>query len=195
MVFSWVEEDMDRNTMNVEKENLQCALHVVIVPFPAQSHVNALMNLAQLLAIRGFFITFVNTQWIHKHMVGVSSRNTDSLIYLVAKGDPDHELEQRGWKIRFLSIPDGLPPEHDCTSSMGEYFLALQKLSPALEHLLRSSGCATADDDGKYPFPPITCIVADSFMSCTKQVARNMKVPRVVFWPLCAAASICQCNA
>jgi hypothetical protein len=113
--------------MNVEKEKLQCALHAVIVPFPAQSHVNALMNLAQLLAMRGFFITFVNTQWIHKRMV--SARNTTSLV---SRGDPDHELKQQGWKIRFLSVPDGLPPEHNRTSSMGEYFLALQKLSPAL---------------------------------------------------------------
>eukprot|EP00253_Pinus_taeda_P019685 PITA_19685 len=181
--------------MDVEKENLQCALHAVIVPFPAQSHVNVFINLAQLLAMRGFFVTFLTTEWIHKRMVAVSGTNTNSLISVVATGDPHHELEKRGCKIRFLCIPDGLLPDHEPTSSMGEYILALQKLSPALEHLLRSStGCATADD-AKYLFPPITCIVTDAFMSCTVEVASKMKIPRVIFWPISAAAAVCQCNS
>jgi len=177
------EEEREKIIMDIENE---CALHAVIVPFPLQSHMNALMNLAQLLAMRGFFITFVNTEWIHKRLVEASAINTNSLISLVSRS----ELEQRGWKIRFLSIPDGLPQDHGRTSNLGEYLLALQKLSPVLEQLLRSS--SATGDDGKYSFPPITCIVTDAFMSCTEQVATNMKVPRVIFWPLCAAASICQ---
>jgi hypothetical protein len=55
--------NIDMNIMNQKGEH---ALHAVIVPFPAQGHVNPLTNLAQLLAIRGVFVTFVNTDWIHK---------------------------------------------------------------------------------------------------------------------------------
>jgi hypothetical protein len=130
----------------------ECALHAVIVPFPAQSHVNALMNLAQLLAERGFFITFVNTEWIHKRMLEASATNTNSLISLVSRGDTDHELDQRRSQIRFLCIPDGLPPDHGRFSNVAEYMVALQKMSPALEQLLRSSR-ATADD-GNIHFHP-----------------------------------------
>nr|ABK26867.1 unknown [Picea sitchensis] len=154
--------------MNIEDENLQCALHAVIVPFPLQSHVNALMNLAQLLVMRGFFITFVNIEWIHKRIVGDSARKANSLISLLSRGDRDH----RGGRIRFLSIADGLPPDHCSASNFGDSFIALQKLSPALEHLLRSS----SGNDEQYPFPAITCIVTDCVMSCTEQVATNMKV-------------------
>jgi hypothetical protein len=58
-----------------------------------------------------------------------------------------------------------------------------------LEDLLRTA-------DKKSPsFPPITFIVRDAFMSCTEKVASNMGVPRVIFWPLCAAASVSQCYA
>lgn len=176
--------------MNIENENLQCSLHVVIVPFPAPSHVNAVMNLAQLLAMRRCFITFVNTEWIQNRMVGVCAKNANSLISIVSRGDqPDHW----GKKIRFLSVPDGLPPDHGRTSKFDEYLPAIQKLGPPLEHLLRSGSNPTADVD-KYSFPPITCIVTDSFMSCTEEVAANMKVPRVIFWPFCAAASIAECH-
>jgi len=49
------EEEREKIIMDIENE---CALHAVIVPFPLQSHMNALMNLAQLLAMRGFSITF-----------------------------------------------------------------------------------------------------------------------------------------
>jgi hypothetical protein len=171
---------IDMNMMNQEGKH---ALHAVIVPFPAQGHVNALMNLAQLLAIRGVFVTFVNTDWIHERMVEASKKGKS----LVSKDD--HELEQQGCRIRFLSIPDGLPPNHGRTSNLGELMVSLQKLGPTLEDVLSSA-------QGKSPsFPPITFIVTDCAMSCTEQVATNMKVPRVIFWPVCAAASICQCYA
>lgn len=49
-------------------------LHAVIVPVPGQGHVNALMELAQQLAIRGVFVTFVNTEWIHERMVETSKK-------------------------------------------------------------------------------------------------------------------------
>jgi hypothetical protein len=45
------------------------ALHAVIVPFRAQGRVNALVNLAQLLAIRARFVTFVHTESIDKRRV------------------------------------------------------------------------------------------------------------------------------
>jgi hypothetical protein len=169
--------------MNIMDDKEKHSLHAVIVPFPAQGHVNALTNLAQLLVIRGCFVTFVNTHWIHKRMVE-ASKNAKSLV---SRDDP--ELEQQRCKIRFLSIPDGLPPNHGRTSNPDELLLSLQKLGPALEDLL-----STVDE--KSPsFPPITFIITDSFMSCTEQVASNMRVPRVIFWPICAAASISQCYA
>jgi len=160
--------------------NEQHALHAVIVPFPAQGHVNALMNLAQLLAIRGVFVTFVNTDWIHKRTVEASKKSKSGVL------NDNPEFEQQGRRIRFLSIPDGLPPGDGRTSNLGELFVALQKLGPVLEDLLRTA------DEKSPSFPPITFIVTDAFMSCTEQVASSMKVPRVIFWPVCAAISISQ---
>ncbi|PRQ48636.1 putative 7-deoxyloganetin glucosyltransferase [Rosa chinensis] len=68
-------------------------LHAVCVPFPAQGHVNPLMQLAKLLHSRGFHITFVNTEFNHRRLI--RSRGSDSI-----KGLPD---------FQFQTIPDGLP--------------------------------------------------------------------------------------
>ena len=113
--------DMNMNIMNEKGKH---ALHAVIVPFPAQGHLNPLMNLAHQLAMRGVFITFVNTDWIQKRIVEASK----DAKFLLSRGDP--ELEQRGWRIIFLSIPDGLSLDHRRTSNLGELFSSMEELAP-----------------------------------------------------------------
>uniref|UniRef100_A0A0C9RST7 Glycosyltransferase n=1 Tax=Wollemia nobilis TaxID=56998 RepID=A0A0C9RST7_9CONI len=149
-------------TMNSDEDSH--VLHAVVVPFPAQGHVNALLNFAELLSTRGFFITFVNTEWSERRIFG------------------DSQVFQRP-NFRFLSVPDGLPAEHGRMAELGEYWGVLQKLGSELEQLLRSAR-------DKSEIPPVTCIVSDAVMSCTHSVAANMEVPRVIFWPVCAAFSI-----
>ncbi|GLJ08472.1 hypothetical protein SUGI_0089370 [Cryptomeria japonica] len=146
-------------------------LHAVMVPFPVQGTINPLINLAHLLSSRGVFITFVNTEWSHKCMAKAAHN--------------DDELSTSTFK--FLTIPDGLPPDHGRLSNSAEYATAVQNLGPVLEyHLLRSLSDET---------PPYTCIITETFMSCTYEVANKMGLPRVIFWTMCAASSIAQCNA
>lgn len=46
-------------------------LHAVVVPFPAQGHVKALIASSELLLSRGFhFIAFLNTEWSEKRIFG-----------------------------------------------------------------------------------------------------------------------------
>eukprot|EP01018_Ginkgo_biloba_P036015 Gb_34742 [translate_table: standard] len=162
-----------------EDDERQSTLHAVVIPVPAQGHINPLMNLAKLLASRGFFITFINTDWIENRIF----RKPDDTASVSAR------LLQQGLKFRFLSIPDGLPPEHGPLNNPTELFQAMHKMRPPMEHLLRNVHIYA---DG---FPPITCILTDRLMSCTVEVASNLGVPRVVFWPDCAATSIAQCNS
>ncbi|XP_057833962.2 linamarin synthase 2-like [Cryptomeria japonica] len=138
-----------------------------MVPFPAQGSINPLMNLAHLLSSRGVFITFVNTEWSHNRMSRAAAAATCT--------------------FKFLVIPDGLPPHHGRLSNLPEYAMALEKLGPILEHHLL---CSLSDGT-----PPITCIITENFMSCTHHVTNKLEVPRVIFWTMCAASSIVQCNA
>ncbi|KAI4963625.1 hypothetical protein ZWY2020_011276 [Hordeum vulgare] len=67
--------------------------HAVLIPYPAQGHVTPLLNLAKVLHSRGFYVTFVNSEYNHRRLL--RSRGEDSLAGLD--------------DFRFETIPDGLP--------------------------------------------------------------------------------------
>lgn len=77
--------------------------HALLIPFPTQGHINPFLKLAKLLHCKGFYITFVNTEFNHKRLL--KSRGPIAL-----NGIPDFHFE---------TIPDGLPPTNmDATQSI-----------------------------------------------------------------------------
>lgn len=143
---------------------------------------NALMHFSKTLAARGLLITFVTTESLHHRMFRRPHQEISAILQ-----------EQHGLHIRFQVMPDGMLPGPggatkigEILEVVGEYFEALQtKVAPVMEQLLRK-----LNEEG----PPITCIISDSFFAATHQVATSLKVPRVVFWPYCAAAAVAQAN-
>eukprot|EP00253_Pinus_taeda_P005673 PITA_05673 len=149
--------------------------HVVVVPLPAQGHINALMHFSKTLAARGLLITFLTTERLHHRIFRRPHQEISAILQ-------DHH----GLHIRFQVMPDGMLPDGGGATKIGELFEALQtKIGPVMEQILWK-----VNEDG----PPITCILSDSFFASTHQVAASLKVPRVVFWPYCAAASVAQAN-
>ncbi|GLJ50011.1 hypothetical protein SUGI_1063800 [Cryptomeria japonica] len=151
-------------------------LHAVVVPLPVQGHVNPFFHLAKLLAARGFFITFIDTEWNEERIFRPPNDATAV----------SRRLQQQGMHFRFLTLPDGLPPHHPRHLIIHEFSEAMNKLSPAMVRLFQ----ATADDA-----PPITCIITDSLFACTEEVATVLGVPRVIFWTFSCSASIALANS
>ena len=151
--------------------------HAVLVPYPLQGHINPLFKLAKLLHLRGFHITFVHTDYNHKRYL--KSRGPNAL-----EGLPD---------FRFESIPDGLPPlEDDADGDVSQDIPSLcdalrnNFLQPFRDLLHRLNQSATAG-----LIPPVTCLVADCFMSFPIQAAEELAVPIVLLCPVSAAAFLC----
>ncbi|XVE86800.1 hypothetical protein DITRI_Ditri18aG0063300 [Diplodiscus trichospermus] len=135
--------------------------HAVFVPYPAQGHVNPLMQLAKLLHSRGFYITFVNTEFNHRRLL----RSKGSGF---VNGLPDFQFE---------IIPDGLPPsDGDATQDIWALSDSVQKncLGPFRELLVKLNSSAES--------PPVSCIISDGSMTFTIEAAKELGIPEAQFW-------------
>ncbi|KAA8530838.1 hypothetical protein F0562_005538 [Nyssa sinensis] len=140
--------------------------HAVCVPFPAQGHVNPMMQLAKLLHSRGFFITFVNTEFNHRRLL--RSQGPDWV-----NGFPD---------FKFETIPEGLTPsDRDATQDPTELCSSLRKncLDPFLELLTKLNSSADV--------PPISCIISDGALLFATKAAQVVGVPELQFWTASAS--------
>ncbi|KAK2631857.1 hypothetical protein EUGRSUZ_L02357 [Eucalyptus grandis] len=138
--------------------------HAVCIPYPAQGHINPMLKLAKLLHHKGFHITFVNTEHIHKRLL---------------RSQGPHSLDGLP-HFRFDMIPDGLPPsDADSTQDIPSLCASLSEhgLSAFRSLLLKLQ---EQSQDGV--MPPVTCIVSDGVMAFTVDAAEELKIPEVVFW-------------
>lgn len=141
--------------------------HVLIFPFPAQSHVNSMLKLAELLCHAGLHVTFLVTHFTHCRLLRHSNVHS-------------HFTRYPGF--RFETISDGLP-EDDPHS--GENIVDLLKsfgliAKPLLTELLISDREKNADSAATGR-KKITCIVADGLSSFTIDVAEEMRIPVFCF--------------
>ncbi|KAK4438170.1 7-deoxyloganetin glucosyltransferase [Sesamum alatum] len=135
--------------------------HAVFIPYPAQGHIAPILKLAKLLHSRGFYVTFVNTEFNHNRLV--RARGPESV-----QGLKD---------FQFRTIPDGLPAsDKDATQDIPQLSDSLRKngLPPFLDlikSLNESPDC-----------PNVSCIVSDGVMSFTLDAAEQLNIPEVVFF-------------
>ncbi|XP_065880507.1 7-deoxyloganetin glucosyltransferase-like [Euphorbia lathyris] len=143
--------------------------HAVCVPFPAQGHINPMLQLAKLLHQKGFHITFVNTEYNHRRLL--KSRGPESM-----DGRPN---------FRFETIPDGLPPPSeeaaDSTQDVPSLCASTKKncLAP-FRNLLSKLKNSTE-------VPAVSCIVSDCIMGFTMEASQQLKIPNFLLW----TASVC----
>ncbi|KAI6692100.1 hypothetical protein NL676_019810 [Syzygium grande] len=144
--------------------------HAVCVPFPAQGHVNPMMQLAKLLHARGVFVTFVNTEFNHRRLL--RSKGPDSL----------QGLEN----FRFETIPDGLPPsDRDAMQDVPTLCDSTRKncLGPFKKLLARIKSDEVV--------PPVSCVISDGITGFASEAARELGVPEVQFWTASACGFMC----
>ncbi|XP_047065571.1 UDP-glycosyltransferase 85A1-like [Lolium rigidum] len=137
--------------------------HVLLIPYPAQGHVNPFLRLAKALHARGFYVTFVHTE--HNHGRLLRSRGPGAIAGAAADG------------LRFETIPDGLPrAELDATQDIWALCEATRRACPGhvrelVQRLGRTEGV-----------PPVTCVVADGAMGFAVHVAKEMGLSAYLFF-------------
>eukprot|EP01018_Ginkgo_biloba_P036048 Gb_09277 [translate_table: standard] len=139
--------------------------HAVIVPLPAQGHINPMMQLAKRLAHEdGFLITFVNTDFIHARIMEANKNIKSTLQYHVDETN-----------IRLMSIPDGLEPQDSRTSDFPKVFRALENnMAPSLDKLIEE---INEKEEHK-----VTCLIVDLWMQFLLDIAKRYDIPRAALY-------------
>ncbi|CAH1421988.1 unnamed protein product [Lactuca virosa] len=129
--------------------------HVIFIPLPAQSHVKAMLKLAQLLHHKGPQITFVNTEFIHERLVNSGGA---------------HTLDGSDG-FRFATIPDSIPriSEEEPAAHLLLHHIETTFLAPFVELAM------------KLPTPP-TLIISDGFISAfTIDASQELGIPIMLY--------------
>lgn len=146
-----------------------CVPHAVMFPHPVQGHINPMIHLAGLLVSQGFFITFVHTSHNFKRtLVNPSSKALLSIP-----------------NLQFVHLSDGLPPHHGrINEDLVEFITAIDNFQHGpFDRLMES---ILSDPKS----PPVTCIIADSYLCWMQDVANRFNVPRISFWTTPAHANL-----
>ncbi|KAG4181435.1 hypothetical protein ERO13_A10G226800v2 [Gossypium hirsutum] len=131
--------------------------HVLVFPLPLQGHINSMIKLAELLAIAGFKLTFLNSHHNHERLVKFNNIAAHS---------------ERYPGFQFKTITDGLPLNHPRSGSwfldMFEDTMELKMKESLREVLVNSS-------------PPVDCIIGDGFLGFALDVAKELGIPIIFF--------------
>lgn len=132
--------------------------HALLIPFPTQGHINPFLKLAKILHNKGFYITFVNTEFNHKRLLKSIGPNVVNCLQ----------------DFQFETIPDGLPP----TNNMD----ATQSIPDLCDSTSKNCLVPFCKLVSKLNDPPVTCIISDGVMSFTIQASLQFGLPNVLFW-------------
>ncbi|XVF83828.1 hypothetical protein PTKIN_Ptkin16aG0524600 [Pterospermum kingtungense] len=149
-----------------QEQQPQASPHVLIFPAPVQGHVNPMLKLAELFALAGLKVTFLNTEYNHERLL----RHTNILPRFTKY--PGFE---------FKTITDGLPQDHP---RAGHRFLEINKSlelrsKPIFKEILVNIK------------PPVDCIIGDGTLGAvTLDVADELGIPIIQF-RTSSAASFC----
>ncbi|KAH0997599.1 hypothetical protein GBA52_021463 [Prunus armeniaca] len=135
--------------------------HVVALPYPGRGHINPMMNLCKSLSLKKpdntLVITFVVTEEWHG-FIG---------------SDPKSD------NIRFATLPNVIPSELVRANDFPGFFEAVNTaLEAPFERLL---------DGLEAEAPPVSAVVADSFVDWAVRVGNRRNIPVASLWTMSAS--------
>ncbi|KAH9306460.1 hypothetical protein KI387_010864 [Taxus chinensis] len=137
--------------------------HVVVLSYPAQGHMNPMMEFAKRLVSKNLHVTFVTTETIRERMCDAAH----------GRGLPKlHD-------IKIETISDGFPPDFDGMKDIEMAIRALRRAGAlSFENLIER-------------LDNVSCIVYDGLLEWVPLVVNKFCIPSAFFWTQsCAVYSI-----
>ncbi|XP_051146883.1 gallate 1-beta-glucosyltransferase 84A24-like [Andrographis paniculata] len=154
------DDNHEQNNLNLNLKLNLSDVHVFLVSFPGQGHVNPLLRLGKRLAALGLSVTFSAPE-----IAGASIRKSSK----IAAGNTPTPYG-RG-TIRFEFFDDGWDLSDDNRNDLDSYMAQLELVGK--QKLLEIIGNQN---------PPVSCLINNPFIPWVSDVAAEMKIPCAVLW-------------
>ncbi|CAL0308298.1 unnamed protein product [Lupinus luteus] len=145
----------------------EAPIHVLLVSFPAQGHINPLLRLGKWLAAKGLFVTFVTTEDVGKDM-RASNSITDKSVTPVGDGF-----------LKFEFFDEYLKPDDPIKKSLNTLTADVELVGKKFISQMIKRYEATNT--------PISCIINNPFYPWVVDVASDHGIPSALLWIQSAA--------
>lgn len=150
---------------------MEAAPHVLVFPYPALSHITALLELSYRLLDRGFKITFLNTEFNQRRLLAALPNDRVAAAASATKTSGG---------IRLAAIPDGLGPAED-RNDLGRLMVGIRATMPGCLEEFMARG---ATEPGEERF---SWFLTDLSMGWSVDIARKVGLRPLAFFPMAAA--------
>ncbi|KAF5784119.1 putative UDP-glucuronosyl/UDP-glucosyltransferase, UDP-glycosyltransferase family [Helianthus annuus] len=155
----------EKNTSTMTPTGAGDNLHIVFLPFFTSSHIIPLVHAARLFAARGVRSTIITT--VHNALIFQDSVDRDTAAgYPIAVHTVTFPSSEVGLPVGMESINTAPTPE-----KAGAVFRGMMLLKTTFEQVIRD----LAPD----------CIFSDMFFPWTVELADELNIPRLLFYPSC----------
>ncbi|XP_057964623.1 gallate 1-beta-glucosyltransferase 84A24-like [Malania oleifera] len=146
-------------------------VHVFLVSFPGQGHVNPLLRLGKRLASKGLLVTFSTSESIGRQM-----RKANNII----DGQP---TPLGDGQIRFEFIDDGWDEDETRRQDLDLYLPQFDRVG---RDLLPRMLAKNAEENR-----PVSCLINNPFIPWVSDVASELGIPSAMLWVQSCAAFSC----
>ncbi|KAH0727389.1 hypothetical protein KY284_003254 [Solanum tuberosum] len=146
-------------------------IHVFMVSFPGQGHVNPLLRLGKRLAAKGIFVTF-STAESHGAQMRKANKNLS-----------DEPTPYGSGMIRFQFIDDAWDYSKPEGNDLGLYIQHLESVGKQLLPQMIEE----EEKQGR----PVSCIINNPFIPWVSEIAETLGIPSAVLWVQSAASFSC----
>ncbi|KAK9287523.1 hypothetical protein L1049_015944 [Liquidambar formosana] len=138
------------------------AIHVLMVAFAAQGHINPMLRLGKRLVSKGLHVTLATTEIAAHRMFKTSSTTTTTATKSIS-----------GIHLEFFS--DGFPIDYDRKLDLDHYMDTLGKFGPInLSKLIQNLSHDRV--------PKFSCIISNPFVPWVADVAAEHRIPCAMLW-------------
>ncbi|XP_043709041.1 UDP-glycosyltransferase 84B2-like [Telopea speciosissima] len=143
------------------KEAREAEIHVLMVAFSAQGHINPMLRLGNRLTSKGLHVTLATTDVGRNRML---------------KSNPSTTTASNDTNIRLEFFSDGLSDDFDRWNHIDHFLDSIGKFGPTnLSKLIN-------DLSGDGHRPKFSCIISNPFVPWVVDVAAQHKIPCALLW-------------